>query len=356
MERLLIVRLGAMGDVIHALPMAATLRAAFRGAKIGWLVEEPWVELLCGSEEARIGPRSAEKPVVDVIHAVNTKAWRSAPFSDETWREFRAAIRELREAGYEAAIDVQGAMKSAVLARLSGAPVRLGFATPRERIAKMFYSRVAETAGTHVIEQNVCLARHLSNSSQAQYRFDLPRSASAEAWAEQELRQRGVARFALLTPGAGWEAKRWPAERYGETAQRLRDLGLTSLMNFAPGEEEIASTAVRASGGEAQGLKCSVGELIALTRRAALFIGGDTGPMHLAAALQVPVIAIFGPTDPVRNGPFGTPSKVLRSSASITSYSHRQRTDPGLPAITVDEVIAAARELLREVSGETRHA
>jgi len=154
--------------------------------------------------------------------------------------------------------------------------------------------------------------------------------------------------FALLNPGAGWGAKQWPADRYGEVAQALESDGLISVINFGPGEEELAQIVKATSGGAARPVSCSVSELIALTRRARIFIGGDTGPLHLAAALRVPVVAIYGPTDPARNGPYGTRSKVLRNPASRTSLSHTSDPDAGLLQITADEVIFAARVLLEE--------
>jgi heptosyltransferase-1 len=155
----------------------------------------------------------------------------------------------------------------------------------------------------------------------------------------------------IMNPGAGWGAKRWPAERYGEVARRLAQEGLKPLINSGPGEEELVQAVKAASHGTAEGLECSLAELIALTRRARLFIGGDTGPMHLAAALGVPVIAIFGPTDPARNGPYGTRSIVLRSPASATSHARKVQPEEGLLEINSDQVIAAARRLLGKCRG-----
>jgi heptosyltransferase-1 len=195
---------------------------------------------------------------------------------------------------------------------------------------------------------NLALAHALTGRAAAAARFELPRDPDAEAWCAAELRRRGAERFLLLAPGGGWGAKLWPAARYGEAARALKEDGLRTLVNHGPGEEALAQEVVTASGGAAEPLSCSVSELIALTRRAQLFLGGDTGPMHLAAALGVPVVTIFGPTDPARNGPFGTRNVVLRSPASRTSYAHRAQVDPGLLAITAEEAVAAARRLLRE--------
>jgi len=349
MEAILAVRLGAMGDVIHALAAVAALRDAFPVARIGWAVEERWAELLCAPGVACDAPRSPAKPLVDAIHAVDTSAWRAAPLSDETWGEAAGALRGLRAANYEAAIDFQGLMKSALVAQGSGAPLRLGFADPKESAAALFYTRAVPRRGTHVVEMNLALAQALTGRETAPARFELPRDPEAEAWCDAEVRRRGAERFLLLAPGGGWGAKLWPAARYGEAARALAANGLRTLVNHGPGPSEaaLAQEVVAASGGAAQPLSCSVSELIALTRRAQLFLGGDTGPMHLAAALGVPVVAVFGPTDPARNGPFGTRNVVLRSAASQTSYAHRPATDPGLLAITADEVVAAARRLLR---------
>ena len=137
---------------------------------------------------------------------------------------------------------------------------------------------------------------------------ELPRDHAAEQECDRRLKAKGTQEFVLLNPGAGWGAKQWPAERYGQVAKQLAENGLKSLINVGPGEEDLADALKAASGGTAETFTGSLTQLIALTRRARLFIGGDTGPMHLAAALGVPVVAIFGPTDPARNGPFGTRS------------------------------------------------
>jgi heptosyltransferase-1 len=151
----------------------------------------------------------------------------------------------------------------------------------------------------------------------------------------------------LINPGAGWGAKQWPPERYGRVAKELALEGFLSFINFSPGEEQLAKIVETVSEGTARLFLGSLTQLIALTRRARLFIGGDTGPMHLAAALRIPVVGIFGPTDPARNGPFGTRSIDLRSPASTTSHKRRARPDEGLLEITPEQVLKAARQLLR---------
>jgi heptosyltransferase-1 len=204
--------------------------------------------------------------------------------------------------------------------------------------------------GRHVIEQNASIADALVGHRVKVPYAQLPRDPKAEARIEQQLAERGIAEFAILNPGAGWGAKRWPAERYGEVARKLADIGVRSILNYGPGEEDLAGAAEAASGGTARGMSFTLTELIALTRRARLSVGGDTGPLHLAAALRVPVVAIYGPTDPARNGPYGTRSILLRSAASITSHARRSEADAGLLSIGSDAVVAAARKLMSSVS------
>ena len=179
----------------------------------------------------------------------------------------------------------------------------------------------------------------------------LPSDPRAPETVDKRLHDRSLTDFAILNPGAGWGAKRWPAERYGEVARSLAQNGIKSIINFGPREETLAQTAVAASAGSAEAMSFSISELIALTRRARLFIGGDTGPMHLAAALHIPVVAIFGPTDPARNGPFATRSIVLRSPKSSTSLTHRHDPDPGILEITMSQVMAAACQLQETSQG-----
>jgi heptosyltransferase-1 len=348
-QRLLIVRLGSMGDIIHTLPAATALRQAFPEASIGWVVEERWVELLCTLPEPRSGPRSPRRPLVDRVHTVNTKSWRGSLLSTQTWEQIAAGLSELRAQRYEVAIDFQGAVRSALLARWSGAPVVYGVAQPRENVASMFYTRQVMARGSHVVEQNLSLAEAVSRRPLEVPKIEFPRDQAIEKRCGD--RMQSIDDFVLLNPGAGWGAKQWPVERYGQVARQLAEQGVKSLINFGPGEEPLVRAVESASEGIAKGIACSLTELIALTRRARLFIGGDTGPMHLAAALGVPVVAIFGPTNPVRNGPFGTRNIVLRSPASPTTHSHRAEPDPGILEISSDEVVVAARKLLRSDRG-----
>jgi heptosyltransferase-1 len=349
-ERLLIVRLSAMGDVIHTLPAAQALREAFPNATIGWLIEERWAELLCAPGTPRRGPRSAQRPLADWIHPVNLTGWRRSVLTIPTLQQIAKVWNDVRSVGYDAAVDLQGAIRSAVLARWSGARVVYGASEPRESPASLWYTRRVIARGAHVIEQNLSVAEAVAGKKMSVRRVEFPRNVEAERRISQRLSEEGIEEFAILNPGAGWGAKRWPAERYGRVARALAEDGVRAILNYGPGEEKLAREAEAASEGTARSMQCSITELIALTRRARLFIGGDTGPLHLAAALRVPVVAIFGPTDPARNGPYQTgeaaQSIVLRNPASPTTHARRAQPDEGLLEIGVESVAEAAHRLL----------
>ena len=207
MEKLLILRLGSMGDVLHALPAVAALRRALPSATVGWAVEQRWSELLCaaGAENAASG--SPEKPLVDRLHFINTVAWRKGLLSSVMWNEAWIAMSSLRAARYDVAVDFQGAWKSAGLAVWSGAPQRFGFDHPRERPAALFYTRRVQTNSAHVVDQNLELAAAVASQNLQPAGSPLPCSARTESWADGELQQRGLRQFAVLSPGGGWERK-----------------------------------------------------------------------------------------------------------------------------------------------------
>ena len=350
-DRLLVVRLSAMGDIIHAMPAIAALRRAKPDLQIGWLVEERWAELLCASSAERLTERSERKPLADWVHVAKFSSWRKALFSDATWGEIRSCRREVRARKYDVALDLQGAIRSALAARSTGAAIRIGSSQPREGPARMFYTHAVDVRGAHVIEQALSLASQLAGQALEYVQPTFPFDSASETWADRRSESLRGKPLAILNPGAGWGAKCWPAESFGAVARALTERGMAVLVNHGPGEEALVEAVRNSSGGVAVPLKCLVGELIALTRRARLFVGGDTGPMHLAAALRVPVVALFGPTRPERNGPFGTPNVVLRSSGSVYNTTHTDRRDEGLVSIEPRAVMEAVDRLLEEQHG-----
>jgi heptosyltransferase-1 len=352
MAKILIVRLGAMGDILHALPIATAIRAAYPNDTIGWLVEEWWSELLTApGRKASPSSVSAQKPVVNNIHTVDTRRWRKQFFRPSATAEILGALKRVRKIDYDFALDFQGAIKSGIFAQIGGAAMIAGFEDPRESGARIFYGKRFPRSGEHVIEQNHALAAQALQSVLGGRELklcapQLPIDPMAEAWADAEIARLGIASFAIVNPGAGWGAKQWPPQRFGEVAKALAAHNIKTLVNASADEAELARTVVETSGGNAFALRSTIGQLIALTRRARIFIGGDTGPLHLAASLQIPVVALYGPTDPARTGPYSKQAIALRHPESETTFSHHREADAGLLKITSEEVIAAVRHLL----------
>ena len=345
--RLLVVRLGAMGDILHALPAVTALRQAHPDWLIDWVVEPHWRALLAAEDcTGSLSGQSAAQPIVDRLHFAPTKAWRKAPFSRQTLHEIKALRSALLAGEYDAVIDLQGAIRSAVVAHFAGCSRVIGEANPRERAARWLFTECILTHGAHVIEQDIELASAIAGDALAPVAPWLPIDPAAEVWADEILPQAGMLPAVLINPGAGWGAKRWPAERYAEVAQGLIARGCRVLVNAGPGEETLSDFVASQTGGTALSLTCSLAQLIAITRRVALAVAGDTGPLHLACALGRPVVGIYGPTDPSRNGPFGTRFKVLRSPQSRCDHSRREVPEAGLLTIEPGDVLRAADALL----------
>lgn len=336
------MRLGAMGDILHAMPAVTALRQAHPEWFFGWAVEPQWRGLLSAGEDSA---RGTEMPLVDRIHMVPAKQWARNPLSSETLSAIRHLRRELREEKYDIAIDLQGAVRSAMIARLAGAKRLIGEDHPRERAARWLFSERVPTHGRHVIEQGIEVANRVANDALPYVPALLPSQEQAGKAAAQLSQP-----FVLLNPGAGWGAKRWPVDRYAAVARAFRADGYFIVINSGPGEQAIANELVALMNGDTgvTTLQPSLLELIAITRRAALVIAGDTGPLHLASALGRPVVGIFGPTDPARNGPFGGSFRVLRHPESKRDHTRRAEPEAGLLTITPEAVTEAARELLKE--------
>ena len=352
------VRLGAMGDILHALPAVTALREAHPSWIIDWVVEPRWRELLvagfCGDRGLDCPDGNAAKPVVNELHLAATRDWRKDPFSVATMRDIKALRKSLKAGRYDVVLDMQGAIRSAVVGKFAGCRRMIGEAHPREREARWLFTEMVATHGAHVIDQDVELAAAVAGDDLKPVRPWLPYDPEAEAWASdllawspgrpQAARQTAV----LINPGAGWGAKRWPVERYATVAEALVNRGFRVLVNAGPGERALAAAIAERTHGVATSLNCSLGQLIALTRRVGLAIAGDTGPLHLACALGRPVVGIYGPTDPSRNGPYGTRFKVLRSPISKRDHTRLAAPEAGLLTIQPEDVMQAADELLAE--------
>jgi len=335
--RVLIVRVGAMGDVLHALPAVAALLAERPDWVIDWAVDTRWAALLADGNK--------RGPIVNAVHLAPTKDWSRKPISWATLTSVLGLRRKLRKAKYDLVVDMQGTLRSAVIGRMAGAKRFVGYADPREAVAAKFYKTKLARHGAHVVEQGAALLGEACGLALKARAVALPQIEWAENWAEQE------AVFArplcVLGAGGGWGAKHWPAARYGELAVRLKRMGFDVVVN-APRKDDVVALAVAdASEGAARMVVCNVAGLVALLRRTDLFVGGDSGPTHLAAALAVPTVALFGPTDPARNGPWGPGvCRVLRDPESVTSYKRVDEVEARLAKLPVEDVVDAIWEIL----------
>jgi ADP-heptose:LPS heptosyltransferase len=282
--------------VVHTLPTLAALQQ--HGWEAGWLVE-PASRVLLGGNPA----------LEQMIAAPAAKAFR--------WTEALAAVRVARARRYDAVLDFQGLWKSAAWARLAGARRVVGFDRPWRKepsSALLIGERTALPLGRdHVIDKNLALLGPLGIEATGLREFPLPSSAGAIARVDVGLNELGGGEFAILNPAGGWESKLWPAERFGEVARGLRQHGLRSIVTWGPGEGALAERVAAVSDGAAVcSFPTSLLDYVELARRARLVIAADTGPLHLACAVGTPVVALFGPTDPARNGPFDPADEVIR--------------------------------------------
>lgn len=345
MTRFLIVRLGAMGDIVHAVPVAAALRAAMPGARIDWLVSAKHRAIL------------DFVPVIDRRLALADRRLAEAKPTDNAWSGIVTTIRELRKARYDVALDLQGLIKSAVLARSCGAPRVMGFAKAhlREPFARFFYNETHEPppAG-HVIEKNMSMLAPLGVPvGPPRFPFAVPAS-DAPVLARERLGLQPGERFASINPGGGWPNKLWPVERFGAVAAALRQRhALRSIVLWGPGEQALADAVVsHASGAAAVAPATSIGDLLALVGASALMISGDTGPMHLAAAVGTPIVGIHGPTSPARNGPWSSDDETASRFDQCVCHHERRcrRSTACVIDISVDEVVAAVDRRLAKVA------
>jgi ADP-heptose:LPS heptosyltransferase len=326
--RALIVRLSAIGDVVHTLPALSALRS--RGWEVGWAVEP------------------AARPILEghplLSHLTKVPAARGFRLGPA-----RSAAAALRAHGYDAAVDFQGLWKSAAWSRVSGARRVIGWSRRwrREPLSAVLAREHVELppAATHVIDENLALLRPLGIEAMGCRDFALPRLPAETEAVERGLAQAGVIAddLVVLNPGGGWPEKLWPADSFGSLARGLRDRGLRALVTWGPGEEPLADRIVAASGGAAA--RCfptTLPGFVELARRARLVVAADTGPLHLACAVGTPVVALFGPTDPARNGPFAAADVVLRAPSPPGAGDRFRVPSRGMAEIPVGDVLHAA--------------
>jgi len=335
-----LVKLSSLGDVVHALPVAAALRARLPHARLSWIVERREAALLTGNA------------ILDAVVPVDTRGWRRALAPVDLARAGRGLselARDLRAARFDVALDLQGLLKSGLLTAATRAPLRIGFAPAlcRERWSALLTNRHVTPPATarHVVEQYLALLEPLGVRPAA-IEFPLPRNAAAEARADAFFVRSGLKpsdRLVALLPGAGRADKRWPADRFAALGARLTaETGASVLVVWGPGEHDTAKAIVDSArdGRALLAPTSSIEELVALLWRAAVVVGGDTGPLHLAAALGVACVGLYGPTAAERNGPWGQVRRALQSP------------DGTLAGIDVEAVLAGVIAAL-ESAGQT---
>lgn len=339
--KILIVRMSALGDIVHALPVLAAIKKAMPGAEVDWLVEENYASILSIAHGLR-------RRVI--VRAKQSFATPDA-ISFGGIRGYHAAAKYLWNQDYDYALDLQGLIKSALWARISFADNVIGFDAPnlREPQAAMFYSKtVTPVDATHVIQKNLSILSALDITADA---FEMPLTphASADTTAAIET-VGGPMKYIVINPGAAWPNKRWPPERFGALAATLyRHSGLRSLVTWGPSEKALANTVAGASEGSATlAPATSVSDLAVLMREAALVVSGDTGPLHIAAAMGTPLVGLYGPTWPERNGPWD-PNDVVISRANVCVCHHKRQCLRGAPCINeigLEEVVNASERRL----------
>jgi len=325
----LIVRLGSLGDVVHGIPVAAALRQEFPAARIDWMVDPRYVELL------------------DLVKGIDRRiAVDPRAIKHGTGRQkFRETLRELRKSDYDAVIDLQGLLKSAMLARSVHGRKTIGFPRRhlREPFARLFYTEAPDPGdATHVIYKNLALLVPLKvEDRRLRFPLEIPRTSTVLQIVDR-FEPNG---YALINPGAAWPNKQWPPERFGEVASAIaRDFGWRSLVLWGPGEQEIAHSVVAASGGSADASPpTTITDLVGVARSARLMISGDTGPLHIAGAVGTPIVALYGPTQPERNGPWGLYDIAISRVQQCSCVYERKcrKTERCIDDIGVAEVMSA---------------
>lgn len=343
--RILIVKLGSIGDIVHTLPVLAAIRGALPRAEISWVVERRSAEIL------------RDNRILKSLIEVDTKALRRWPVSGETLLAPRRQLRRLRASSFDIALDFQGLLKSATIARLSGAPRRYGFAREalREPASRFLLTKTIRVPlHSHVIVKNLSLASAALGISvpndPTQFEFPTYTSRAHEFEAE-EAAAGADGRYAILNPGGGWPTKLWSAERFGQLADELwTHFGLTSIVTYGPGEMELAERVQSSSKtGRARLANVSLKGFYELARRAAVYVGGDTGPTHLAVAAGAPVAGLFGPTEWWRNGsPRPTDICIERNDIDCRTDCHRRSCSQWICMdISVEQVLHFVGERLR---------
>lgn len=345
-RRFLIVRLSSVGDIVHALPAVAALSRTYPQAEIHWAIEDRYASLLEGN------------PFVHQVIKLDTLGWRKGLRSGHTVREIVESVLRLREHPFDAAIDLQGLLKTGILTRLSRSRERIGLEGKwlREPAAGAFYThRVSPRGSKHIIEINLSLVECLGARS-GTWEFPLPGTAEDQAVVQKQLQKLGVTDYIIINPGGGWKGKRWSPENYSGAIRRLTaELPFDILLTGSPQEEGLVQEILAmAQTPRTNWFPSTLVQFIVLARKAKLLIGGDTGPLHLAAAVGTPLVAIFDSADPLntpeRNGPFNSADIVICGRSKANRARHSKNLSY-LEGVSIESVVEAAFRRLQKKNG-----
>lgn len=342
--KILIVKLGSIGDIVHTLPVLPIIRAALPNADISWVAESRSAEILRGNR------------LIDRLIEVDTRSLRKGSIVADILPGMRGQFRELRRSRFDISIDFQGLLKSAVIARLSGAKVRFGFAKSglREPASRVLNNRTVEVPqGIHVIQKNIALLSQALDIDVPDRDLEFPIFCEDEHQSEAiEIIGTDPADHVILNPAGGWVTKLWPAANFGILADLLWErLRLRPIIALGPQDEELGQIAMSASrSGMTKVAYPSLKGFVELARRAKLYVGGDTGPTHLAVAAGVPIVGLFGPTEWWRNGsPDPADICVDRQDIDCRVDCHRRTcTNWICMDIPVERVFEAVEQRLRQ--------
>lgn len=294
--RILILKLGAIGDIIHTLPVLPAIRRKYPDAVISWIAEKRSAEILRGN------------PLIDNLIEVDTRSMRGRKVVEKVLLEGSKQLKNLRQFEFDIAVDFQGLLKSAVIAKLSGAKLRWGFSRVdlREPASRVFYTNTVKLPpNSHVVRQNLALIEDALNLEPTNESIGFPISTNeCDRTEARVIAQRAGGEFAILNPAGGWVTKLWHAGKYGRLADMLWDeLGLTSVVVTGPNESSLAAEVLSVShSGKTVLAEPTLKGFFELAKLARVYVGGDTGPTHIALAAGAPVVGIFGPTEWWRNG------------------------------------------------------
>ncbi|MFZ5997243.1 MAG: lipopolysaccharide heptosyltransferase II [Nitrospirota bacterium] len=330
-RKVLIIKPSSLGDVVHSLPFLDAMNETFRTAEIHWVIARGLEGLL------------DSHPMVHKLWIINKDQWKNVRRIKGTVTEVRELFRALRNERFDITVDLQGLLRSGLITRATLAPIRVGFGEAREGSGLFYTHKVTGGREIHAVDRYLKIAAALGCEIKA-VRFPLPLIKESK---KVQLLKEEMGSYAVIVPGARWMTKRWPARRFGTIASFLP---MRSVVIGALSDAEMGKEIESASGGKAWSMagKTDLKELISIIRGARLAITNDSGPMHIAAACGIPVVAIFGPTNPVRTGPYGKNNAILQTDAVCAPcYKKSCKTMRCMDDVTIERVLKAINSVMR---------